>query len=127
MNVVDSSCWLEYIAGRPNAGAFSGPIEDTDQLIVPTIVLLEVFKQVLQWKDQPTALRVAGDMSRGRVVDLDATIALAAAQISHELKLPLADSVILATARRYGATLWTQDAHFEGIENVKFVPARYTQ
>jgi predicted nucleic acid-binding protein len=127
MNVVDSSCWLEYFADGPNAREFGGPIGDLGHLLVPTIVLLEVFKNFLRTRDLQSAHQAAAIMSRGQIVDMDAMVALSAAQISLELKLPLADSVILATARKFGATLWTQDAHFEGIEHVKFVPVRSAQ
>lgn len=120
MNVVDSSAWLEYFADGPNAAFFAEPIEDIEALVVPTLSLFEVFKRVLQQRDESTALEAAAVMQQGTVVDLEATIALNAARLSVELRLPLADSVILATARQYGAELWTQDADFEGIEGVRY-------
>ena len=120
MNVVDSSAWLEYFADGPNASFFADPIEDIETLVVPTLSLFEVFKRVLQQRDESTALEAAAVMQQGTVVDLEATIALNAARLSVELRLPLADSVILATARQYGAELWTQDADFEGIEGVRY-------
>jgi len=121
MNVVDSSGWLEYFAGGKNAGFFARAIEDTSRLIVPTLSLFEVFKRVLQQRDEPAALQAIALMHQGRVVDLDATLALAAARLSAADHLPLADSVMLATARAFGATLWTQDSDFEGHEGVRFV------
>ena len=121
MNVVDSSGWLEYFADGPNAGFFTRAIADTDALVVPTISLLEVFKRVLQQRDKTAALQAVAHMRQGKVSPLDGELALAAAELGHALKLPLADSVILATARRHGATLWTQDADFEGIEGVRYV------
>ena len=120
MNVVDSSAWLEYFADGPNASFFAEPIEDIEALVVPTLSLFEVFKRVLQQSDESTALRAAAVMQQGTVVDLEATIALNAARLSVELRLPLADSVMLATARQHGAELWTQDADFEGIEGVQY-------
>ncbi len=120
MNVVDSSAWLEYFANGPNASFFAGPIEDIEALVVPTTSLFEVFKRVLQQRDESAALHTAAAMQQGTVVDLGAEIALSAAALSVNLKLPLADSVILATARKYGAELWTQDADFEGIEGVRY-------
>ena len=114
MNVVDSSAWLEYFADGPNASFFAEPIEDVEALVVPTLSLFEVFKRVLQQRDESTALEAAAVMQQGTIVNLEATIALNAARLSAELGLPLADSVILATARQYGAELWTQDADFEG-------------
>lgn len=120
MNVVDSSAWLEYFADGPNASFFAEPIEDIETLVVPTLSLFEVFKRVLQQRDESAALEVAAVMQQGTVVKLEATIALNAARLSVELRLPLADSVIFATARQYGAELWTQDSDFEGIEGVRY-------
>ena len=120
MNVVDSSGWLEYFADGPNASFFAKPIEDTPALVVPTLSLFEVFKRVLQQRDENAALHAVAVMQQATVVDLGAVIAVNAAKISVELKLPLADSVILATARQYGAELWTQDADFNGIDGVQY-------
>ena len=120
MNVVDSSAWLEYFADGPNASFFAGAIEDIEALVVPTLSLFEVFKRVLQQRDESAALQAAVVMQQGTVVDLGAEIAVNAARLSVELKLPLADSVILATARQYDAELWTQDADFKGIEGVQY-------
>lgn len=124
MNVVDSCGWLEYFADGPNAEFFAPAIEQTDRLVVPTLMLFEVFKRILQQRNEADALRAIGLMRQGRCIDLDDSLALGAARLSCELKLPLADSVILYTARRHGATLWTQDAHFEGMEGVRY--ARWT-
>ena len=121
MNVVDSSGWLEYFADTPNADVFAAPILETDNLIVPSISLLEVFKRVLQQRGQDAALQTIALMKQGKVVPLDETLALQAAKLGLEHKLPLADSVILATARAFDATLWTQDADFDGIEGVRFI------
>ena len=120
MNVVDSSAWLEYFANGPNARFFAKPIEQVDKLIVPSLSLFEVFKRVLQQRDETDALQAVAVMQQGVVVDLDSPMALSAARLSVENKLPLADSVILATAREYDATLWTQDADFEGLDNVQY-------
>ena len=120
MNVVDSSAWLEYLAVGPNAGYFAEAIEHTEELIVPTISLYEVFKRIVQQRSENDALQVIAVMQQGKVAELDARIALSAARISIDQKLPLADSVILATARVNNATVWTQDSHFEGIRNVRY-------
>ncbi len=122
MNVVDSSGWLEYLADGPNADFFAPAIENTPDLVVPSLSLYEVFKRVLQQRGEGDALQAVALMSQGRVVDLDTDLALRAAKVSVEYKLPLADSVMLATARWCDATLWTQDADFEGVEGVKYVP-----
>ena len=120
MNVADSSAWLEYFANGSNAGFFAGAIEATDELVVPSLTLYEVFKRVLQQRGENDALQAVAVMQQGMVVDLDARLALSAARISLERKLPMADSIVLATAREYGATLWTQDADLEGLLGVQY-------
>ena len=121
MNLVDSSGWLEYFADAPNADFFAPAIEDVPNLLVPTICILEVFRRVLQQRDEKSALQVAAVMQQGHVVDMDSAVALYAAGIGVDLKLPLADSVILATARMHDATIWTQDDDFKGLEGVRYV------
>lgn len=120
MNVVDSSAWLEYFIDGPNADFFSSPIEDVKNLIVPTVSLYEVFKKVLAEKDEAEAFKTIAQMKQGHVVDLDEDTALSAARISIENKIPMADSIILATAKSHKATLWTQDEHFKEMTGVKF-------
>ena len=122
MNVVDSSGWLEYFADGPNAAFFADAIESTSELIVPTISLYEVFKRVLQQRGENDALEAVALIMQGEVVELNATLALSAAKLSADLRLPMADSIILATARAEGALLWTQDAHFSGLEGVRYTP-----
>ncbi len=121
MNVVDSSGWLEYFADADNASFFAPAIEDTDHLIVPVICVYEVFKRLLALRSENDALVSVGDMHQGQIADLTAPIALQAAKLSTELNIAMADSIILATARTFDATLWTQDADFKGIPGVKYV------
>ena len=116
MNVVDSSAWLEYLAGTDRAELFAEAIEDTDRLIVPAISIYEVYKKVLRDKGEDIAAQVFGVMSLGKIIELDATLALESAR----LPLPMADSIIYATALRHDAVLWTQDAHFEGVKGVHY-------
>lgn len=120
MNVIDSSAWLEYFADGPNAGEFADAIAETDGLIVPSITLFEVFKCIRLQRDLASALYAVAQMQRGRVVDLDANLAVAAAELGAESGLPMADSIILATARAEDATLWTQDTDFEGMDGVEY-------
>ena len=120
MNVVDSSAWLEYFANGPNAGFFAKPIEDAARLVVPSLTIFEVFKRILQQRTEGDALQAVAVMRQGRVVDLDTPIALRAAKLSVDLRLPLADSVTLATARAHNATLWTQDADFRNLPRVQY-------
>lgn len=121
MNLVDSCGWLEYFADGPNADFYAPALEDRGSLLVPTICLLEVFKRVLQQRGEDAALQAAAAMHQGLIAPLDARLALKAAKISSDLKLPLADSVILATARAYDSVIWTQDAHFRGYEGVRYI------
>ena len=121
MNVVDSSGWLEYFADEPNADFFAGAIENIEELLVPVICLYEVFKRVYQQRGEGDALQSVAMMEQGQVVELDRTLALSAAKISIDLKIPMADSIILATARSYKATLWTQDVDFKGMEGVQYI------
>ena len=124
MNLVDSCGWLEFFSEGPNADFYADAIEHVETLIVPSICLLEVFKKVLNDRGEDAAIEAVALMNQGRVVDLDASIAISAAKIGADRGLPLADSVILATAKSIGALIWTQDSDFEGIEGVKYIPRR---
>ena len=116
LNVVDSSAWLEYLTGGVQAARFADAIEDSKRLIVPAIVLYEVFKKVLRERGEQAALQIAGAMHAGEVVPVDAGLALDAARYP----MPLADSLIYATAQRHGATVWTQDDNFKNLPGVKY-------
>ena len=124
MNVVDSSAWLEYFADGPNAAVFAKPIESAGSLLVPSISLFEVFKRVTQQRDEDDALRAVAIMEHGRVIDLDRATALEAARLSIQHKIAMADSIMLATAQRNRATLWTQDADFDGLPAVRYYARR---
>ncbi|MEO7156477.1 MAG: type II toxin-antitoxin system VapC family toxin [Vicinamibacterales bacterium] len=124
MNVVDSSGWLEYFAGGPNAGFFAKAIEATTELVVPTLSLSEVFKKIAQQRGEGDALQAVAVMQQAKVVELSSTLALAAARVSLQLSIPMADSVILATARETDAVLWTQDADFATVPGVRYVPKK---
>ena len=121
MNVVDSSGWLEYFANGPNAEFFAAPIQDTERLVVPTLSLFEVFKRIAQQRSEGDALQAIAAMQQGTVVELNVPLALDSARLSLSEKMPMADSVMLATAQAHGATLWTQDSDFQGIEGVQYV------
>ena len=122
MNVVDSSAWLEYLANAPGADHFAAALEDTENLIVPTICIYEVFKAVLQQRGEDAALETVALMKQGTTINLTDDLALQAAKISHEYKIPMADSIILATARAHEAILWTQDQDLKDMEKVKYFP-----
>jgi predicted nucleic acid-binding protein len=120
MNVVDSSAWLSYFAGDKNAGRFAKAIENIDDLLVPSITITEVFKNIFRQRDEEYALAAIAHMEQGKSIPLDSELAMEAASIGLAHKLPLADSIIFATSVKYGATLWTQDADFKGLPNVKY-------
>lgn len=120
MNVVDSSAWLEYFADGPNASFFAPAIQDLKNLVVPSICVVEVFRRMMQQLGLDAALRAAAAMQEGTVISLDLGLAVDAGKIGVERKLPLADSIVFATARALGATLWTQDGDFEGLEDVRY-------
>lgn len=124
MNVVDSSAWLSYFAGNRNVSRFAGAIEDLENLLVPSITLTEVFKHIYRHRDEESALAAVAHMEQGRVVPLDSELAINAASFGIAHKLQLADSIIFATARKYRATLWTQDSDFQGLPQVKYFPSR---
>jgi predicted nucleic acid-binding protein len=121
MNLVDSSGWLEYFADGKNADFFASPIQDIRNLAVSTINIYEVFKRILEQKDENAALEAIAVMEQARVIDFNSTLAISSAGLSYELKLSMADSIILATARSLRATLWTQDLHFANLPDVKYI------
>jgi len=120
-HLVDSSGWLEYFADDQNADFFAEPIHQTGKLVVSTVNIYEVFKHVLRERGEDEALRAVAYVKQGVVVGLDSSLAIQAARISHERKIPMADSMILATSRACDAELWTQDSDFEGIEDVRYI------
>jgi predicted nucleic acid-binding protein len=122
VNVVDSSGWLEYLADGANADFFANSILATAALLVPTLSLYEVFKRVLQQRGENDALQAVALMQQGTIVELNTSLALSAARISLHEKMPMADSIMLATARAYGATLWSQDSDFANIPGVRYKP-----
>lgn len=119
-NVVDSSAWLEYLSGSARGKHFAPAIENAAHLVVPVLSIYEVFKKVRRERGDRDALQVAALMQSGQVVDVDASLCLEAAL----LDLPLADSFMYATAQRHQATLWTQDAEFEGLDGVNYFPKK---
>jgi predicted nucleic acid-binding protein len=122
MNVVDSSAWLSYFAGDKNAEEFAAAIEDVEKLLVPSITLTEVFKCIMRQRDENAALVGIAHMEQGRVVPLDSSLAIDAAVFGLKHKLPLADSIIYATGNKFSAVVWTQDADFKALPNVKCFP-----
>jgi len=121
VNVVDSSGWIEFLGGGANADFFTDAVSDVPHLVVPSISVFEVCRWMRRELGERRALDAMALMQQGNIVDLDATLAMSAARLSLELKLPMADSIILATARANNATLWTQDDDFKGLADVKYI------
>lgn len=124
MNIIDSSCWLEYFSGSKTGILLAETIEDIPSLIVPSITLYEVFKKLLIETDEDKALFAIAHMKQGKVIELDADLAIFATKVGKEFKLAMADSFIYATTRKYNGLLFTQDHHFKDLESVKYFPKK---
>jgi len=124
MNIVDSSGWLEYFSGGPNVQHYKQPLQNPTDLIVPSITIYEVFKVVLREAGENNAFQAIAAMQKGTVVELSTSIAMHAAKLSLNHHLPMADSIILATAKKYDCMIWTQDSDFENLPNVNFFPIK---
>ena len=120
MNVLDSSCWIEFIHNTPIKSAFAPVVNRPRELLVPTIVLYEVCKYLLPKTDEENVIKFVRFMQKGRVIVLTAELSTIAANISRKYKLAMADSIIYATAQKYDAVLWTTDQHFKGLPNVRY-------
>lgn len=124
MNIVDSSGWLEYFSDGPNAKHFAAALKLPQQLVVPTITLYEVFKVVMREAGENAALQAGAAMQKGTAADLTPKLAIAASKLSLKHALPMADAIILATAREHEATILTQDVHFQEIPGARYFPKR---
>jgi predicted nucleic acid-binding protein len=121
VKIVDSSGWIEYVADGPLAGAFAPHLREPGRLLTPSIVLYEVYRWLRRHRDLQTAAETAAAIERTRLVALDGPLTLAAADLSIQHGLALADSIIYATAHLHQATLVTSDAHFEGLPGVEYL------
>lgn len=121
MIIIDSCGWLEYFADGVNADFFSTPIKDNSEIIVPTIILYETWKKISRERGEDKAIELVAQLKRYKIIPLDEELSIAAAKISNENNFAMADSVIMATAKKYNATLWTQDSDFKDFENVKYI------
>ena len=120
MNLVDSSGWLEYLSDSKNAKNFAEAIENTEELLVSSINIYEIYKKILIEKDENTALQIVGLMRQAKVIDVTSSIAMQAAKLSYENHIPMADSIIYTTAQVNNAIVWTQDSDFKGLESVQY-------
>jgi predicted nucleic acid-binding protein len=116
--VLDSSCWLEYLADTPRADLFAPAVEAPERLVVPVLTVYEVVKKLMRESGEEAATAALALMQQSEVVEIGLPLAMDAAVNG----LPLANSLIYATARHHDAELWTQDAHFEGLVGVRYFP-----
>jgi predicted nucleic acid-binding protein len=121
MNIIDSCGWLEYFADGVNADFFLTPIKDNSEIIVPIIILYETWKKISRERGEDKAIELVAQLKRYKIIPLDEELSISAAKISHENNFAMADSIIYATAKKYNATLWTQDSDFKDLENVKYI------
>ena len=112
-----------FFSEGKNASVFGIPIQNIDTLVIPTIIIYEVFKVLLRASGEKNAIIAHAHMQLGNSIDLTPELSIAASRISLDYKLPMADSIILASAQSSNAVIWTQDEHFKGIKNVKYFPA----
>ena len=115
---------MEYFAAGPRADPVAPTIEDVANVLVPTIVLVEGCRRIMQQRGEDEALQVAAVLHQSQVVALDSGIALSAEPLGVSQKVPLADSIIFAKAKQYGATIWTLDADFSALPGVRYFPRR---
>ncbi len=121
MNLVDSSGWIAFFTDGPPAGRFEPYLRKPSGVVTPSIVLYEVYKIIKRERTEEDALRAVGQMLKTRIVPLTDTLALEAADVSLEHGLPMADSIVYATALANGAELVTSDADFAKLPGVTFI------
>ena len=119
--LVDSSGWLEALAGDSKAEQFQPYLEREDELLIPTIVIYEVLKKLRGGLGPSISDRFLSHALRGRVIPLDEYLAIAAAEFSLQHRLAMADAIIYATAQRFGAELVTSDPHFKDLPGVTLI------
>lgn len=124
MILVDTCGWIEWLADGDLADKFQFYLEDTQSLIVPTIVQFELYKWLERNSGEEAAMKAIARTTRSKVVDLDTSTALLAAELSRDHGLSVADAVIYASARKHHADLITSDDHFDGLAGVVYFPKK---
>jgi len=124
MNLIDSSCWLEYLAASKTGNELANVVENAFLVLVPTIVIYEVYKKLLLLNGKEYAKKIITYMNACNVVHLDGELSEFSAEIGMKYKLAMADSIIYATALKNNAKLWTCDAHFKDLYNVEYLPKK---
>lgn len=124
MVVVDSSAWIEYLLDGPDSDLIEPFFQDPDKLILPAICVAEIERYLRAFGDPPALETARQAMSVAKTISLDQNLAREAAEVGMRLRLPMADSIIYATARAFDADLLTLDAHFEGLPGVRYIKPR---
>jgi len=120
MNIVDSSLWLEYFFENDIDSSIIDVIKDSDNLYIPVISLYEVHKKFLSIGDFEKANIAVDIMQNAAIININPQLAILAAQLGKQYNLPMADSIIYATAVLYDAEIYTQDKHFENLDRVQY-------
>jgi len=121
MIIIDSSGWLEYFKGGRLSDLYDEYISRLPDIIVPTIVVYEVYKKLRTSEDYDSAINALTLLYYGHITPVWGSTAVTAAEISKSKKLAMADAVIYATARLNGAELVTSDKDFEGLDGVVYI------
>lgn len=126
MVLVDSNGWIEYFRNGLFADRFEKYLAELDKVVIPSVLIYEVYKKVKKERGEEQALQIIGQMMKARVVNLDTELMLSAADISLKYSLPMVDAIIYATAIKEKCPLVTSDPHLEKLENVIYInPERY--
>jgi predicted nucleic acid-binding protein len=120
LTIVDSCGWLEYFKDSPLADHYEAYLAGPD-LVVPTVVLYEVYKVLCRDLSQQGANWAAARLKTSMVVPLDDRLALYAVELSLQHGLAMADAIVYATAQSWDALLVTSDSHFEGLPGVEYI------
>ena len=123
MTLVDSFGWIEYLAEGRLAGRYEEYLSNLAEVVTPTIVLYEVYKKLRRECKEEEALLVVAQIMKTKVVSLTEEISLLAAEVSLKQALPVADSVVYATALKEACPVVTSDPHFKGLEDVIYLEA----
>lgn len=121
MKLIDSSGWVEFAVGGPLADRYLAHLKDPAQIVTPSIVVYEVYKRLKRDASEAAADAIIAEMGKTRIIPLDDQLAIMAADISVSLGLPMADSIVYATAQAQQATLITSDADFKDLPHVVYL------
>lgn len=121
MIIVDSCGWLEWFTDGALADSYKQYLADPDNILVPAIVLYEVYKVLKRGAGEEKALLAAGYMRSSRLIPLDDTLALAAADIALQKNLAMADAIIVAVSKAHNCRIVSSDADLKDLDNVDYI------